>query len=162
NLSTVTQEGNVMNAYYLLESDGIFQTQQEVDNHAFQDNTTAPGYIKYKDQNDDGVINGDDRVVINTSSRTPKYTYRSTINLGYKGFRLDTFFQGIAGLKIYPAYNLAFPFNNGAGATKEWLTDSWTPERTDARLPIVTESTSKQGNFRDSDFWLRDGSYLRV
>lgn len=54
------------------------------------------------------------------------------------------------------------PFNNGAGATWEWATDSWTPENRDARLPIVTESTGEEGNFRDSDFWLKDGSYLRL
>jgi hypothetical protein len=75
---------------------------------------------------------------------------------------LEATFQGIADIKIYPAYNIAFPFNNGANATWEWVTDSWTPERPDARLPIVTESTGKQGNFQDSDFWLRDGSYLRL
>jgi hypothetical protein len=57
---------------------------------------------------------------------------------------------------------MAFPFNNGADATWEWATDSWTPDHPNARLPIVTESTAGQDNFQNSDFWMRDGSYLRL
>lgn len=162
NLATITQEGTIMNAYYILDAIGIFQTQEEVEAHADQGSNTRPGYIKYRDVNGDNLINGDDRIVINSSSIMPKYTYGFNISLGYKGFDLSADFQGIGGIKIYPTANIAFPFNNGANATWEWATDAWTPENQDARLPIVTESTGKVGNFRDSDFWLRDGSYLRL
>jgi TonB-dependent starch-binding outer membrane protein SusC len=59
---------------------------------------------------------------------------------------------------------MAYPFNNGANATREWLTDAWTPENPDARLPMVMEANRAEvaDNFRDSDFWLKDGSYLRL
>lgn len=162
NLPTITREGDMMNAYYVLDAIGIFQTEEEVAAHAFQDNNTRPGYVKYRDVNGDNIINGDDRIVINASSIMPKYTYGFGLNLAYKGVALSADFQGIAGIKVYPRDNLALPFNNGAGATWEWATDSWTPENRDARLPIVTESTGEEGNFRDSDFWLKDGSYLRL
>lgn len=162
NLPTITQEGNIMNAYYILDATGIFQTQEEIDNHAFQDKNTRPGYVKYRDVNGDEIINGEDRIVINSSSIMPDYTFGFGLNLSYKGISLGADFQGIAGIKVYPANNLAFPFNNGAGATWEWATDAWTPENPDARLPIITESTSEEGNFRYSDFWLKDGSYLRL
>ena len=82
--------------------------------------------------------------------------------MGYKGLTLSANFQGVGGIKVYPEGNLTFPFNNGAGATWEWATDAWTPENPNARLPIVTTSTGGQDNFKDSDFWLRDGSYLRM
>ncbi|QEC51609.1 TonB-linked SusC/RagA family outer membrane protein [Anseongella ginsenosidimutans] len=162
NLPTITQEGDIMNAYYILDAIGIFQTPEEVEAHAFQDNNTRPGYIKYRDVNGDDIINGDDRIVVNASSIMPKYTFGFGLNLGYKGFALSADFQGIAGIKVYPVDNLAMPFNNGAGATWEWATDAWTPENRDARLPIVTESTGEEGNYRFSDFWVRDGSYLRL
>src|SRR5699024_902675 len=152
-------EGYMMNAYYILEAEGIFQTQAEVDQHATQDNNTAPGFIKYKDQNGDGIINGDDRIIINASFIMSKYTFRFGFDLRYKGVTLSAFLQGITGIKIYPSSNLAEPFNNGANATKKWLTDAWTPENTDASLPIITESTGGGGNYRPSDFWLYDGSY---
>jgi TonB-linked SusC/RagA family outer membrane protein len=162
NLSTITQAGYPINSYYLLQADGIFQSDEEVAASAFQSNSTKAGYIRYRDINKDGIINGDDRVIVSSSTNIPKYTYGFGFNLGYKGFSLNAFFQGVAGIKIYPTANLAFPFNNGANATWEWVTDSWTPERTNARLPIVTESTGQQDNFQNSTFWLKDGSYLRL
>src|SRR5690606_38026289 len=41
-------------------------------------------------------------------------------------------------------------------------TDAWTPEQPNARLPIVTESTGNKDNYEKSDFWLHDGSFLRL
>lgn len=162
NLSTITQEGLPMNSHYLLDAVGIFQTEEEIEQWADQGSGTIPGFIKYRDVNGDGIINGDDRVVMNSSSIMPKYTFGAQFNLGYKGFDLGATFQGVAGMKVYPTGNIAFPFNNGANATWEWATDAWTPENTNARLPIVTEAKDGQANFRRSDFWLRDGSYLRI
>jgi hypothetical protein len=155
--------GYPINAYYLYQADGFFQNQQEIDDHATQAADVRPGYIRYVDQNKDGQINGDDRVIINSSSIMPKYTFGFNVNVGYKGVSLSAFFQGVAGIKVYPTANLAFPFNNGANATWEWLTDSWTPDRPNARLPIVTESNyGSKINYQPSTFWLRDGSYLRM
>src|SRR5690606_11062814 len=162
NLSTITQEGLPMNAHYLLDAVGIFQNEDEIAQWADQGAGTIPGFIKYRDVNEDGVINGDDRIVINSSSIMPNYTFGAQFNVGYKVFDLGTTLQVVAGMKVYPTGNIAFPFNNGANATWEWATDAWTPENTNAPLPIVTESKDGQGNFRRSNFWLRDGSYLRI
>jgi TonB-linked SusC/RagA family outer membrane protein len=162
NISTITEAGYPINSYYLLDAIGIFQSDDEVQKSAFQSNSTKAGYLKYRDVNGDGIINGDDRIIINTSTIIPKYTYGFGVDMNYKGFALTAFFQGVSGIKVYPTANLAFPFNNGADATWEWATDSWTPERTNAKLPIVTESTGGQDNFQPSTFWLRDGSYLRL
>lgn len=159
---TITQKGLPIESYYLLQAEGIFQTQEEVDASAKQSVNTKPGYIKFKDVNKDGIINGDDRVVINSSSSVPKWTYGFGFNVGYKGITLSTAFQGVGGVKALPTANLAYPFNNGANATKEWLTDAWTPENPNARLPIVTTSTGSIDNFQRSTFWLRDNSYLRL
>lgn len=158
--NTVTMKGYPMDAYYVLLSDGIFQSDEEVAKSPFQNTKTRAGYIKYKDINGDGIINGDDRVVLNSSSSVPKWTFGFGFNLGYKGITLNASFQGIGGVKAYPTGNLAIPFNNGANATKEWLTDAWTPENTNARLPIIT--TGGSDNFRGSDFWLRNNAYVRM
>ena len=162
NISTITQAGYPIDSYYLLDATGFFQSDAEVASSAFQSTSTKAGYIKYRDVNKDGIINGDDRVVVPSSTVIPKYTYGFGVNFSYKGITLDAFFQGVAGIKVYPTANLAFPFNNGADATWEWATDSWTPDRPNARLPIVTESTGNQDNFQSSTFWMRDGSYLRL
>lgn len=163
NLSTITQAGYPIDSYYLLDAIGIFQSDEEVKNSPFQAADVKAGYIKYRDVNGDNMINGDDRLIIPTSSVIPKYTYGFNLNVGYKGFALNAFFQGVSGIKVYVADNLAFPFNNGAGATWEWANDSWTPDRTNAKLPIVTESNyGSEENFLPSTFWMKDASYLRL
>ncbi|GAA0546034.1 TonB-dependent receptor [Chitinophaga japonensis] len=159
---TITKAGLPMESFYVLEAEGIFQTEDEVARHAKQSANTKPGYIKFRDQNNDGIINGDDRVVVNASSMFPKVTYGFGLNLGWKGISLNAAFQGITGVKVLPTANLAYPFNNGANATWEWATDAWTPENRDARLPILTTSTGAIDNFQRSTFWIRDNSYLRM
>ncbi len=159
---TITKAGTMIDAFYVLQADGIFQTQDEVNHHAKQSVNTKPGYIKFRDVNGDNIINGDDRVIVNASPQMPKYTYGFGFSLGFKGVSLTTAFQGIAGVKVLPTANLAYPFNNGANATKEWATDAWTPENPGARLPIVTTSTGSLDNYQRSTFWIRDNSYLRM
>lgn len=159
--STITKEGYPMNSYFLLQSNGFYQNADEVSKGPNQGNDTRPGYIKYVDVKKDNIINGDDRVIINASSIMPKYTFSFGFNVEYKGISLTSAFQGVAGVKVYPVANLAFPFNNGANATWEWATDSWTPEKPNARLPILT--TAATSNFTQrSDFWLRSGDYVRL
>ncbi|WP_349318257.1 TonB-dependent receptor [Chitinophaga sp. MM2321] len=159
---TITKKDYPIDAYYVLQAEGIFQSDAEVAASAKQSGKTKAGYIKFKDVNNDGIINGDDRVIVDASSQMPKYTFGFGFNLGYKGVTLTAAFQGIAGVKALPTANLAYPFNNGANATWEWTTDAWTPENPDARLPIVTTSTGSVDNFQRSTFWLRDNSYIRL
>ena len=159
---TITKEGLTMGSFYVLQADGIFQTEDEVARSAKQSVNTKPGYIKYRDVNNDGIINGDDRVVVDASPQMPKLTYGFALNVGYRGISLNASFQGISGVKVLPTANLAYPFNNGANATWEWATDAWTPANTNAKLPIVTTSTGSIDNFQRSTFWIRDNSYLRM
>ncbi|HEY0669642.1 MAG TPA: TonB-dependent receptor [Sphingobacteriaceae bacterium] len=162
NLSTVTREGYPVNSYFIYDAIGIFQSNDEVANSPFQSSTTTAGDLKYRDVNGDNKVNSEDRVIISTSTQIPKYTFGFGLDFGYKGFSLNTFFQGVAGLKVYPTANLSFPFNNGANATWEWVTDSWTPERPNARLPQVTPSNVDSDNYTPSDFWMQEGAYLRM
>jgi TonB-linked SusC/RagA family outer membrane protein len=157
---TIITKGEPIGAFYGLQSDGIFQNQAEIDGHAFQAAGTRPGDIRYVDQNGDKVVDNNDRVVIGSS--IPKYTYGITLNGSFKGIDLDLFFQGVADVETYANGNLAFPYRNGAGVTKEWLTDSWTPENPGASLPILTTSSGYPQNFLTSDFWIKDASYLRL
>ena len=156
----ITKEGSPIDAYYLYQAEGIYQTQQEVDNSAHLSNAVKPGYIKYADLNKDGKITGDDRII--TGSSIPKYNYGFSFNFSYEGLTLNAVFQGVQGISLYPTANLASPFNNGAGVTKNWVTDSWTPDNPNAKLPILTTATGATENYQPSTFWLKDGSYLRL
>jgi hypothetical protein len=158
---TITKEGAPIQSWYVLEVDGIFQSEDEVKNYPTISSRVGPGDLKYVDRNNDGQINGDDRYI--AGNTFPPYTFSFNISLNYKSISLTTFWQGIQGLKVRPNNNMASPFNNGAGVQKEWITDSWTPDRPNARLPrISTRNSYTAENFSDSDFWLRDASYFRL
>lgn len=161
NLPTITKEGYPINAFYVLNVEGIFQSDEEVEQSAFQSGDTRAGYLKYEDVNKDGIINGDDRIIVNSSSIMPKYNYSFGFNLDYKGVSLMAQFQGVSGIKTAPLNRPATPLNNGANLTWDWVHDSWTPERPDASLPILTEANYSD-NFRFSTFLLKDASYLRL
>lgn len=163
NLPTITKEGYPVDAFYVLQAEGIFQSDEEVSKHAYQSEDTKAGYIKYKDVKKDGTINGDDRIIIPSSTKIPKYTYGFGFDVSYKGLSLSGFFQGIAGIKMYLHGNVAFPLNNGANATWEWVTDSWTKDRPNAKLPIITEANyGSKMNYQSSTFWMKNGAYLRL
>jgi len=157
----ITREGYPINSYYILEATGIFQNQEEIDNSPFQNVTTKPGYLKYRDQNGDGVVNQDDRIVFR--SALPDYTYSFNLSASYKNFTLSGFFQGVNGVYSYPERIIAVPFWFGTSVTKEWVENSWTPERPDAKLPILTTFEDTQEDiFQYSTFWLQNTSYLRL
>ncbi|MFC6997329.1 TonB-dependent receptor [Rufibacter roseus] len=156
----IIKEGYPIDSYYLLQANGYYQNQEEIDYSATVSNAVKPGYIKYRDLNRDGKIDGDDRVI--TGKSMPDYTFSFGINLNYNRFSLNSYFQGVSGISIYPTANLAFPFNNGAGITRDWIGNTWTPENPNARYPLLTTATGATENFQNSTFWLRDASYLRL
>jgi TonB-linked SusC/RagA family outer membrane protein len=155
------KEGYPVNSYYLYVAEGIFQSQDEIDKHAFQSSVTAPGDIKYKDLDGNGKIDSDDRII--TGRTVPQYTYNFNLGVSHRRFNLTAFFQGVQGIDMYPIYNLSFPLYNGAGLTKDQLENSWTQDYPDDRYPRLGEPKRGSGiNYKNSTFWLRDASYLRI
>lgn len=157
----ITREGAPIDSWYVLKTDGLFQTQEEVDNYPTITSRVGPGDIKYVDLNEDGVIDGDDRYI--AGNTFPEFTFGFNFGFRYKSFSLSTLWQGVGDIHVRPNNNLASPYNNGAGLTKDWLTDSWTPENPNARLPRISARNQYTAeNFSDSDFWLESASYLRL
>ncbi|MEZ4773236.1 MAG: TonB-dependent receptor [Bacteroidia bacterium] len=156
----IIQEGEEMNSIFGYEAAGFFQTAEEITNHATQFGALVPGDIKYVDQNSDGIINAADRVII--GSRIPRYTYSSTIELGYKGFDLSIFLQGIGKYNGYQNSHAAWPFqNSGSAKAQVRHTDTWSPDNPDARYPNWYLNTTTN-NYNTSSFWMTDASYLKV
>ena len=156
----ITKEGLPLNSWYVYKTDGLYQSEEEVKNSPTISNRVGPGDVKYVDLNKDGKIDGEDRYV--AGSTYPKYTYSFNLGFKYKNFALDTFWQGVSDVQVYLDGNMAMPFNNGAGLTKEWLTDSWTVDNPTASLPRITAKNQYTENFSQSDYWLKDASYLRL
>lgn len=159
----ITKEGYPVRSFYVYEDDGYFQSQEEIDNAlaVYGDRSKLrPGYIKYKNNFADDKIDDKDKIVVGNT--IPEFNYSFGMNLGWKGIALEAQFQGVGEVYVYQKDNLAVPFNNGAGVTREWATDSWTPANPNSRLPLLTTYTDAPENFIPSTKWLRNASYLRM
>ena len=140
--------------YFLgLQTNGIFQNQSEVDAHATQVNA-APGDLRYVDQNGDGVINGDDRVDI--GNPIPDLTMGINISLEYKNFDFSAYAFASIGNDIVRDYERNQPLTNRS----VYYLDRWRGEGTSNTFPRVT--TGANGNNLFSDFYVEDGSFLRL
>lgn len=147
-----------INVFYGYVTDGIFQNQSEMNTHAVQPGA-EPGDIRFRDLNNDGVINDSDRTVIGNPN--PSWLFSMNNSLSYKGFELSVFLQGIAGNKIYNANNID---NTGMAAAYNQTTDvlkRWQGEGTSNSMPRAVFGDPNQ-NTRVSDRFVENGSYLRL
>ena len=153
---TRTDVGQPIGAFYGFVTDGIFQTQEEVAAHAFQSEKTAPGDIRFKDLNNDGVITNDDQTYI--GNPFPDFTYGGNIDLQWKQFDLGVFLQGMQGNDIYNAtVRYDFTYVNRPVSSL----NRWTGPGTSNSEPRVSLEDPNQ-NARLSDRFVEDGSYFRI
>jgi TonB-linked SusC/RagA family outer membrane protein len=161
--STITNIGLPINSFWGYQTEGIFQTQAQVNAHATQNmgGPTGPGDLIYKDQNGDGKIDGKDKVYL--GSHFPKATFGLNLTLGWKQFDLTGFFQGAAGVKnIISGAMLGQNGNNSTKPTSALL-DSWSAQNTTASFPRLWVSYQQNDPGRNpSSFWIRDASYVRL
>ncbi len=160
-----TTQGLPANYFYGFVTEGIFQSTAEIAKHAVQTagsdptTSTAPGDIKFKDLNGDGVINDKDRT--NIGNANPTFTYGLTNTVNYKNFELTVFVQGSQGNKVL---NFSRWYTEGGVSNGNYSNDvigRWTAPGTSDKMPRVTLN-DPNGNNRVSDRFVEDGSYLRV
>lgn len=167
---TIQQEGYPITSLYGLQAEGLFQSTEEIKNHASQFGTIlAPGDIKYKDQltidsngdgmpdKADGVINADDRVVI--GDYMPHYTYGIDFYGKYKNFDLSFLLQGVGKADGYIDQQGVLAFYMG-GTAQEWHKDHWTEENRNAFYPRLT--FNYPNNEQVSSHWVKNAAYLRL
>ncbi|MDN3547303.1 SusC/RagA family TonB-linked outer membrane protein [Mucilaginibacter aquaedulcis] len=161
------QVGQPLYSYYSIKTNGLFQSQAEVDSYKGPNGTliqpnAKPGDIRFVDANGDGKIDDNDRQFL--GSAYPKFTYGLSLNASYKGFDLNIFLQGVQGNKLYNALKYTSLNAGGLGQNYNLLKDvlnAWTPQHTNTTIPRVTASDNN-GNFgTNSDFYIENGSYLR-
>jgi TonB-dependent starch-binding outer membrane protein SusC len=167
---TKTTPDEAVQGFYGWVVDGIIQNKAELDalnskkdkdgkTVYYQNEKTAPGDIKFKDLNGDGVIDGEDRQVL--GSFIPDFTYGASFDATYKGFDFSLFLQGTQGNSIYNGTKV---LRQGMlrlfGAGKEVL-NAWTPTNTNTDVPRAIDGDPNQ-NSRTSSRFIEDGSYLRV
>ena len=170
------KEGNWTNRWIGYKSDGIFMTQEEIDNHPInqdQNGNTSlrPGDIKYIDLNDDKVIDWKDQDEIGYGT-FPDLNYGLNLGLEYKGWALSALFQGAGMFNWNVAGTARAGFSNWSIPFDYHYKYRWQPDPTDlttninpkAQLPAIDGSGqgTTGNNDKTSDFWLQDNTYLRL
>lgn len=131
------------------------------------------GDFIFKDINGDNKIDENDKTFL--GSPLPDFTYGFNINLQYKIVDLTMFFQGVQGNKIFNveryylnAFHYGGPrpsssvFSNDNNMASDVPANSWTTTNQDAIYPIIKNQVDNNNNYRVSDFYIEDGSYLRL
>lgn len=178
--TNLLQEGYAINTQYLLLADRIIQTdadlaivQQMIDNAPLDPQsgqklnpfasygTPSKGDLLYKDANQDGLVNDEDRVAIGHGT-APRITYGFSLGFDYKGFDFSTLLQGNAGNKVFYRDGYYTPTVRWGYQINQQLADGrWVDGKTDARFPRLLPYTNTI-NTRNSDFWLQNKAFLRV
>ncbi len=160
-----TIQGSPAAFFYGFVTEGIFQDYGEIAKHATQTagsdptTSTAPGDIKFKDINNDGVINNEDRA--NIGNANPTFTFGLTNSFSYKGFELNVFIQGSQGNRVL---NFTRWYTEGGVSNGNYsnnVLSRWTAPGTSNSMPRMTLN-DPNGNNRVSDRFVEDASYLRV
>lgn len=157
--------GDRIGQCYGLEAVGFFDSQAQIDASPVQKfSDVAPGDVRYKDQNDDNVIDSRDVVRIG-GSVIPHCLFGFDLSIGYGGFELYADFQAAAGVTVSllnsPLYR---PLMDSGNISQTFLDNEipWTYEdREVATVPRLT-TESNANNIQPSSLWYRDGSYLKL
>ncbi|UCS91654.1 TonB-dependent receptor [Echinicola marina] len=144
-----------------LEAIGFFNSEQEIQDSPIQTfGTVQPGDIKYKDQNNDGIIDQNDEVAIGRPD-LPELVYAFHGNISYGKFFASFLFQGVANRSVYLNGPLVWAFQDYANAAPIAM-GRWTPETAEnATYPRLT-TINNNNNYRFSSFWQRNGSFLKL
>ena len=152
-------------AFYGYVTDGIFQSQEEVEQHAVQTigsdqyTSTQPGDIRFKDLNGDGVINEDDRTIL--GSPTPSWTFSMNNRFEFYGVDIELYLQGAAGNMIYNGNRSTLEAMSVAQNQLTSTLDRWRPDYHSTTMPRAVFSDPNKNN-RVSDRFLEKGDYLRL
>ncbi|QGW29653.1 hypothetical protein [Phnomibacter ginsenosidimutans] len=160
-----TTQGAPANFFYGFVTDGIFQSYDEIAKSARQTpgndptTSTAPGDIKFKDLNGDGVIDDKDRT--NIGNANPTFTYGLTNTVSFKGLELTVFVQGSHGNKVL---NFTRWYTEGGVSNGNYSKDvinRWNGPGSSNSMPRLVLN-DPNGNNRVSDRFVEDASYLRI
>lgn len=159
---TRTAINEPFNFLFGYKTDGLFQNQDDINSYVNADGLplqaeASPGDIKFVDFNGDGVIDDEDRTKIGNA--LPPLSFGFTFNASYKNFDVVLFAQGVYGNDIY---NGTRRFDLPRSNFTHQALDRWTGEGTSNSFPRMTLSDPNGNYSRSSDFFVEDGSFIRI
>ena len=156
-IGSKTAIGHSVGELFGFVTEGLFQSQADIDKHATQTGA-APGDVKFKNTNNDNIITDADRVYL--GSAIPTFYYGFNVDLNYKDFDFSFFFQGSGGNKVFNGVYASLM----AGQYTNHHTDElnyWTPANTNTKIPrpVIYDPN---GNGRFSDRFVESGNYMKL
>ena len=160
-----SEAGQPLNSFYVIKTDGIFQSEEDVYDHVkdgklIQPNAQA-GDLRFVDANNDGVIDDGDRQYV--GSAMPKFTFALSGGFNWKNLSVSMMWQGVAGNKIaYVGKQMILGDVEGNFNRSAEILNAWSPTNTGSSIPRLSKADAN-GNFSTpSDWYIEDGSYLRL
>lgn len=152
--------GQPIKAFYGYQTMGVYQNQTQIDADPIAvANNLVPGDLIYKDANNDGVIDDNDRKVL--GSYLPKIMYGGNIGVSYKDFDLSVSFYGQTGSKILNRKRGEIIFTNDTNMDADLAINRWHGEGTSNSYPS-SAGLRKGWNQKLSNFWVEDGDFFRI
>ena len=154
--------GHPMGAQVGYVFDGIFKSQEEVDNHATQPGAGV-GRMRFKDLNGDGMITEADQDWI--YSPVPDFSYGFNIYLQYKNWDLTMFWQGVQGVDVISDLKKETDLWAGVNVANlnkgQRLLDAWSPTNPDSTIPALS-TYNNNNETRVSSYYVENGSFLKL
>ena len=154
--------GHPMGAQVGYVYDGVFKSQDEIDNHAQQDGAGL-GRMRWKDLNDDGVINEKDQKWI--YSPVPDFTWGLNIYLQFKDFDFTMFWQGVQGVDVISDLKRETDLWSGLNISNlnkgQRLLDAWSPTNMDSNIPAIS-TMDNNNEKRVSTYFVENGSFAKL
>lgn len=141
--ATITRPGEPIGSFYGYKIDGF----------------DAEGNFIFHDENEDGMVTAEDKVILGNS--IPKLSYGVNFDFNYKDFDLSLFFNGVGGNKIFNSRKYEYYFNYANNMVVDVL-NSWTKDNTNTYVPVAKVTNADGGNSLPSEFYIEDGSYFRL
>jgi TonB-linked SusC/RagA family outer membrane protein len=158
---TIVQEGSPLRSYYGYEIDGIFQEGEEL-SPIPNVNGYSAGMPKFVDQNNDGIIDDEDRVVL--GDPFPDFSYGFSNKFEFKNIYMDVFILGVSGISTLDANvtESLYPTNDFRNSISEYYLDRWTPENPSNEFPLGVNPSLYGGARLINSLTVRDASFLRL
>ncbi|KAF2507071.1 TonB-dependent receptor [Flavobacterium zhairuonense] len=161
--NTVTRAGMPVGMWYVLETDGLFQNQQEIDNYKTAGGkvimpNAVPGDIRFKDNNGDGQITNEDKAVV--GSPWPEFEMGFNAGADYKGFDFSMNWIASHGATVYDGFRSVVDRFDDNSNYRTGI-QPWTPENPNTDFPRITKGSTLNSR-GDSDRFLESGDFIRL
>nr|WP_299071888.1 TonB-dependent receptor [uncultured Allomuricauda sp.] len=155
--ATRTDVGQPVASFYGLITEGVYQTQAEID--ADGRTSAVLGDMNFVDLDGDGDIDDDDQTYL--GSAIPDFEYSIAFNMDYKNWDFSMFWQGVEGNELWNGKRYHQVLDGTRGLKRREALNAWTPENTNTIVPRATIRDLAL-NKRPSDYLVEDGSYIRL